>query len=269
MDEITAGRWLKLQYRDSRNLTSRQRLYQTSSAARVPWHQFVFGCLTVPHDCRILEVGCGPAAFWVDNASRIPASWQVTLTDQSPGMVSAARSATTRGARNIRVQKADVANLPFPDGGFEAVMANHMLYHVAARPRALSEIARVLVPGGLLVAATNGPRHLLELRALVRAHLGSHAWVGASASFDLQNAPDQLRPWFAGMMVRRHRSRLLIKDPQLVLDYLSSLSGPPLPASAKAEIRQQVSRAIADHGHWEVHPEAGVILARRRRRLPS
>ncbi len=84
-----------------------------------------------------------------------------------------------------------------------------------------------------------------------------------------ENGPEQLLPWFAGVMVRRHRNRLLIKDPELVLDYLSSLSGPPLPASAQAEIRQQVGRAIADHGHWEIHPEAGVILARRRHRLPG
>ncbi len=187
MDEITAGPWLKLQYRDSGNLASRQRLHQTSSTARVPWPQFVFECLAVPHDCRILEVGCGPAAFWVHNVDRIPASWQVTLTDQSPGMVSAARAATAAGLRDIRIEKAEVTDLPFPDGGFEAVMANHMLYHVADRPGALSEIARVLVPGGLLVAATNGPEHMRELRALVRPHLGSHVLGGASAAFDLEN----------------------------------------------------------------------------------
>jgi SAM-dependent methyltransferase len=42
-----------------------------------------------------------------------------------------------------------------------------MLYHVPDLDRALGEIARVLVPGGRLVAATNAAGHLFELWALV------------------------------------------------------------------------------------------------------
>jgi ubiquinone/menaquinone biosynthesis C-methylase UbiE len=40
-----------------------------------------------------------------------------------------------------------------------------MLYHVPDAPRALSELARVLSPGGRLVAVTNGGDHLRELSA--------------------------------------------------------------------------------------------------------
>ena len=59
---------------------------------------------------------------------------------------------------------------PFDDGAFDVVIANHMLYHVPAPQRAVAEFARVLRPDGLLMAATNGPRHLRQLwevRALV------------------------------------------------------------------------------------------------------
>jgi ubiquinone/menaquinone biosynthesis C-methylase UbiE len=43
-----------------------------------------------------------------------------------------------------------------------------MLYHVPDRPRARAEIHRVLSPNGRLFAMTNGNKHMLELRGLVK-----------------------------------------------------------------------------------------------------
>ena len=40
----------------------------------------------------------------------------------------------------------DLQALPFPEACFDAVIANHMLYHVPDRPRALAEVQRVLKP---------------------------------------------------------------------------------------------------------------------------
>ena len=62
---------------------------------------------------------------------------------------------------------ADVENLPFADGEFDCVIAAWMLYHVPDLDRGLAELARVIRPGGLLVAITNGNQHLIELWNLV------------------------------------------------------------------------------------------------------
>ena len=60
----------------------------------------------------------------------------------------------------------DVQELPFPDASFDCAVAAWMLYHVPDVDRALSELARVLRPGGRLIAVTNYFDHLSELRAL-------------------------------------------------------------------------------------------------------
>ncbi len=67
----------------------------------------------------------------------------------------------------------------------------------------------------------------------------------------------------------RHHNRLLVRDPQLVIDYLQSVSAEPMSEGDEARIRARISREIAERGCFEIHPEAGVILARRRSKLPA
>jgi len=86
---------------------------------------------------------------------------EVVATDLSPRMVELARE------RGMDARIADVQALPFGDGEFDVVVAAWMLYHVPNLDQALAEIARVLRPGGRLVAATNSIFHLHELRQLV------------------------------------------------------------------------------------------------------
>ncbi|HEY6962149.1 MAG TPA: class I SAM-dependent methyltransferase [Gaiellaceae bacterium] len=108
---------------------------------------------------RVLEVGCG----WGELAVRIrdEVHAEVVAIDLSPRMVELARE------RGVDARVADVQALPFRDGEFDAAVAAWMLYHVPDIPRALGELARVLQPGGLLVAITNSAFHLRELRELV------------------------------------------------------------------------------------------------------
>jgi SAM-dependent methyltransferase len=51
---------------------------------------------------------------------------------------------------------ADAQRLPLPDASAEAVLAMHMLHHVPDIDRAVAEMARVLRPGGVALAASNG-----------------------------------------------------------------------------------------------------------------
>jgi ubiquinone/menaquinone biosynthesis C-methylase UbiE len=85
----------------------------------------------------------------------------VTFVDQSERMVELTRA---RGIASARV--ADAHDLPFGDASFDTAVAAWMLYHVQDLERGLAEIARVLEPGGKLVAVTNSERHLEEFRTL-------------------------------------------------------------------------------------------------------
>jgi ubiquinone/menaquinone biosynthesis C-methylase UbiE len=107
---------------------------------------------------RVLDVGCGRGEF----AERLVAAGvDVVALDQSQRMVELTR------ARGVDARIGDVQALPFEDDMFDAAVANFMLYHVPDLDRALTELARVLRPGGRLVAATNGVNQLAELWDLV------------------------------------------------------------------------------------------------------
>jgi SAM-dependent methyltransferase len=108
---------------------------------------------------RVLEIGCGFGEF----AARLQDELgvEVVAVDLSPRMVELTRE------RGVWATVADVQELPFADGEFDCVVANWMLYHVPDLDRGLAEIARVLTPGGRLVADTNGHQHLTELWSLV------------------------------------------------------------------------------------------------------
>ena len=67
-------------------------------------------------------------------------------------------------ARGIEAVVGDVRNLPFAAGSFDSALAAWMLFHVEEVDAALSELARVLRPGGRLVVVTNGERSMYELR---------------------------------------------------------------------------------------------------------
>jgi ubiquinone/menaquinone biosynthesis C-methylase UbiE len=134
----------------------------------------------------VLEVGCGPGVF---AAALQDSGSDVTAVDQSERMV----ALTT--ARGVRARRADVQQLPFADGSFDLVVANYVLYHVADLPRALRQIARVLRPGGALVAVTNSLRKLGELWDLVGVDRGDSAEV----AFNSENGAGVLAPYFGGV----------------------------------------------------------------------
>src|SRR5205823_11502042 len=150
------------QYANEANLEARIALHARFST-NPGWAEWLFKREAPGPGARILDLGCGPATLWRANRARIDPSWSLTLADFSPGMIEAARRELGDGAVYV---VADAQELPFPAESFDAVVANHMLYHVADRPRAFAEIRRVLVAGGAFHASTVGRGHLGELVAL-------------------------------------------------------------------------------------------------------
>jgi len=107
---------------------------------------------------RVLEVGCGWGEFAASVVARTGA--ELVAVDISPRMVELAR------ARGVEARVGTVEDLPFDDETFDVAVANWMLYHVPDLDRGVSELARVVVRGGRLVAVTNGLDHLQELADL-------------------------------------------------------------------------------------------------------
>src|SRR5205823_4989457 len=109
----------------------------------------------------------------------------------------------------------DVQELPFEDRSFDVVVAAWMLYHVGDLERGLAEIARVLRPGGRLVAATNYSDHLLEMFALV----GARRW---ELTFSGENGADVLGRAFGRVERRDAGGTVTLRDAAAIRRYLSS-----------------------------------------------
>ncbi|MCJ7718148.1 MAG: class I SAM-dependent methyltransferase, partial [Anaerolineales bacterium] len=117
------------QYRNSSNLSARALLHKKYSTNPETWTSWVFNHLALPGSCRILEVGCGPGYLWQENQQRISPGWEIVLSDLSPGMLEEAKNILGENF-GVYYSAIDTQQIPFADNSFEAVIANHMLYHV-------------------------------------------------------------------------------------------------------------------------------------------
>ncbi|MBO0795835.1 MAG: class I SAM-dependent methyltransferase, partial [Ktedonobacteraceae bacterium] len=169
MPEVSDRKYLlQEQYKNASNLNARVELHRRFSTSKAHWQHWVFEQFATAANSRILELGCGPAHLWRDNIERIPAGWDITLSDFSAGMLAEAQRNLEGSAHTFRFRVIDAQTIPFESESLDVVIANHMLYHVPDRARALGEIQRVLKKGGRLYAATNGQNHLWEISDLIR-----------------------------------------------------------------------------------------------------
>ena len=100
---------------------------------------------------RVLEVGPGTGYYTFDIAAAVPAG-QVDVFDIQQEMLDhVMRKAAERGVTNVRATLGDAQQLPFDDDAFDAAVLVTVLGEIPDQEKALSEIARVLRPGGRLV----------------------------------------------------------------------------------------------------------------------
>lgn len=265
MTKITDQEYLRTrQYNDAAKLNDRIQLHVRFSTNTYEWHRWVFDQLELPANARLLEVGCGPGRLWSRNADRIPAGWQITLSDFSAGMLAETQQ-NLAGLRPFGFEVADVQALPFADAAFDAVIANHMLYHVPDRPRALAEIRRVLRPGGQLYAATNGQAHMRELGELVQRLAPELAkWGGAAVDghFGLENGGEQLAQHFAEVAVRRFPNALVVTEAAPLVAFIMSMSvADQAGAGLRTQLLAQVEAILREQGPIHITKDAGIFIA--------
>ncbi|WP_159940692.1 MULTISPECIES: class I SAM-dependent methyltransferase [unclassified Nocardiopsis] len=94
-----------------------------------------------------LEVAVGTGA----NLPHYPPQIRLTAIDTSPEMLDRARERARRLGVVARFLEGDAQNLEFPDQSFDTVLCTLAMCAVADQRRALSEMYRVLVPGGRLL----------------------------------------------------------------------------------------------------------------------
>ncbi|WP_270181283.1 class I SAM-dependent methyltransferase [Alkalihalobacillus sp. CinArs1] len=213
------------QYKKSTNLRTRISIHERFSTNKEDWHRWLFDRYNLPDErLRILEIGCGDATFWVKNRERVSERWSITLSDFSRGMVEAAKTNVSRLA-NIHVEQMKIENIPYEENLFDVVIANHMLYHVPDRNKALSEVRRVLKDGGTFFSSTIGEEHMRGFGDLLKGFSPQLDYPSATVhakEFGLENGADQLRCFFDNVDLINFPGDLSITDEHAIIDYLHS-----------------------------------------------
>jgi SAM-dependent methyltransferase len=171
--------------------------------------QLAFEALAEIGPRRVLEVGCGTGAFAERMLKELGAD--VVALDLSPRMVELARE------RGVEALVGTAEALPFRGEEFDCVVANWVLHHVPDLDRGLAEIARVLRPGGCLLAATFGEEDALELWEL----LGDPT-VG-ELEFSSENGEAQLRRHFDQVERRDADGVIAFPDRRVVTTFLENV----------------------------------------------
>ena len=96
---------------------------------------------------RALDVGCGPGALTAELAGRLGAG-QVCAVDPSESFAAAAGDRLP----GLPVSVAAAERLPFPDGAFDAALAQLVVHFMTDPVTGLREMGRVTRPGGIVGA---------------------------------------------------------------------------------------------------------------------
>jgi ubiquinone/menaquinone biosynthesis C-methylase UbiE len=133
---------------------------------------------------RVLDAGVGRARIAIEICTRRP-DVEITGVDLQSSILRRARkeieSAGLTGT--IRVEQADACLLPFPDASFDAVISNSLVHHLRQRRVALSEMVRVLRPGGLLFIRDSLPQTDAAIigRSLLRKVVNRERRIGRAS----------------------------------------------------------------------------------------
>jgi demethylmenaquinone methyltransferase/2-methoxy-6-polyprenyl-1,4-benzoquinol methylase len=139
------------------------------------WRRATSGAAQLRPEDTALDIGTGTGDLALELARSQPAAHVVGM-DYSAGMLVRAPAKAAAAGLGDRVSWAagDGQRLPFPEGSFAAVTSAFVLRNFADLPWAVSEMARVLAPGGRLVAMEASPGGSVLMRGLARIHF---RWV--------------------------------------------------------------------------------------------
>jgi ubiquinone/menaquinone biosynthesis C-methylase UbiE len=205
LDNPLLVRW---EYASEERLAKRNEIQRSLSQGRnVEDH--VFDAIAEARPTRLVDIGCGLGEMGERVQRELGA--HVCAIDTSPRMVELAQ------ARGLDAQIADAESLPFPDDDFDCALAAWVLYHVPNLQQALGECARVLKPGGTLIASAVCTDNIAEVWEL----------IGVSEprdplSFSRENGEAILQPFFKRVERRDLEGELVFPDTESIRTFVAA-----------------------------------------------
>jgi demethylmenaquinone methyltransferase/2-methoxy-6-polyprenyl-1,4-benzoquinol methylase len=151
------------------------------------WKRRLVAAVPPGPSTRVLDLACGTGDIAFEAAST---GARVIGLDVTHRMLQIARARAGLSGAGVSFVGGDMMALPFPSASFDLVTTGYGLRNVPELAAALAEIARVLVPGGMLLSLDfdRPPNRLV--RGIYLAYL---TVVGSALGFILHGDPDTYR----------------------------------------------------------------------------
>lgn len=265
---------LKSQYQNANNIAARINLHKLFSANTQGWFPWVYEHCGITEGMEILELGCGNGAIWRENYKRIPKDTHIVLNDISEGMLWDTRRELEQiecaqsgqyDMPQFDIRAFDCHEIPFENGSFDCIIANHVLFYCDDLQKALSEVKRVLKQDGVFICSSYGAAHMQEITELVK---GFHSMITLSADklyehFGMDNGEEILKSYFSQIEKNMYEDSLLVDQAEPLIEYILSCHGNQNQyiLSRYKEFRSYVEKKTEKN--FQITKEAGIFICRK------
>ena len=246
------------QYKTSENLNTRISIHEKYSTNKQPFGDWIVSTYDIRPGNRILELGCGTGSMWKDNLHLLKEGTELILTDFSAGMLETAKQNVH--SSKVSFAQADIQDIPYSDNSFDTVIANMMLYHVPDLHKGLSEVRRVLKPGGIFYCATYGIHGIMEYVTDLLKDMDVSGSIGTS--FTLQNGAASLERHFHHVQRLDREDGLAITNIEDFADYIYSMSGLANITEIPRDELMSLLESKVENGILYVPKEYGMFICR-------
>ena len=250
---------VKVQYSSSNGLNTRIAFHELYSTNRYGYGNWILSNYEISEGAKVLELGCGTASMWAGHDDLIARCGMLMLTDLSEGMLSAARKNIGK-RKNVTYSLADIQDIPFEDGSFDAVIANSMLYHVPDLEKGIREVKRVLKNNGVFYCATYGEHNFTDVLAEWFELDGES--FRPNHNFTMQNGERILKAVFADVESRVYEDSLHITDTDDLVGYLLSLGSLKAIVDLPSDRIHEILTRHSCNGTVELPKEYGMFICR-------
>lgn len=230
------------------------------ASAFSPWARQLTELAEIRAGDRVLDVACGTGIVARHAAERTGGAGAVVGIDVNEEMLRVARLATAGRSPVIEFRQGNATGLPFSDGTFDAVCCEQALQFFSDPVKALSEMRRVVAPGGRACVSVCRPIRYcpayVALADLLDRYAGPEAGAIMRAPFSTWTLPELRRLFrdagFEGVRLRIEVGSLRYPSCREFLRQeaaSSPLAGPvsALSDDVREELIRDLEEALSDH----------------------